>query len=160
MPRLSCYFIRAALIYLAVGALLGGLILSAKGMPMSLGWAWQFLAAHIQLMVGGWMIQLTLGVAYWILPRRDGSGDRGRPGAAWLSFGLLNIGVSSAAILLTLRPFVGAAWLDGLLVLAALARVLALAAFAWHVWPRVAPIVPSAPAAIARSTSSARSSAP
>lgn len=139
MPRLSCYFIRAALIYLSVGALLGGLILSAKGLPTTLGWSWQLLSAHIQLMVGGWLIQLALGVAYWILPRRDGAGDRGRPGAAWLCFASLNTGIIGAAILLTLRSFLDTAWLDGLLALAALAQVLALAAFAWHVWPRVAP---------------------
>ncbi len=144
MPRLSCYFIRAALIYLALGALLGGLILSAKGAPSTLGWAWQFLPAHIQLVIGGWLIQLSLGVAYWILPRRDGTGDRGRPAAAWLCFAALNVGVAGAAILLALRAVLQAAWLDALLGLAALGQVLALAAFAWHAWPRVAPVLTQA----------------
>ncbi|HEY0606322.1 MAG TPA: hypothetical protein VGD58_25590 [Herpetosiphonaceae bacterium] len=139
MPRLSTAFIRAALIHLIVGVLLGGLILSAKGMPSSLGWSWLLLPAHIQLMLGGWMIQLALGVACWILPRRDGTGDRGRPGAAWLCFALLNTGIVGAALLLTLRSWFDGAWLDGLLVLAVLAQLLALAAFAWHAWPRVAP---------------------
>lgn len=139
MPRLSSTFIRAALLHLIVGVLLGGLILSAKGLPNSLGWTWLLLPAHIQLMLGGWMIQLALGVAYWILPRRDGAGDRGRPVAAWLCFALLNTGVTGAALLLTLRAWFDSAWLDGLLVLAVLAQLLALAAFAWHAWPRVAP---------------------
>lgn len=147
MPRLSCYFLRGALIYLAIGALLGGLILSAKGMPLTLGWAWQFLPAHIQLMIGGWMLQLTLGVAYWILPRLEDTGDRGRLGAAWLCFVSLNIGVGGAAILLTLRPFVAAFWLDSLLALTAMAQVLALAAFAWHAWPRLATTITPARAA-------------
>lgn len=139
MPQLSTSFIRAALIHLVVGVLFGGLILSAKGLPISLGWSWLLLAAHVQLMLGGWMIQLALGVAYWILPRRDGSGDRGRPAGAWLCFALLNAGVIGAALLLTLRTWFDSAWLDGLLVLAVLAQLLALAAFAWHAWPRVAP---------------------
>lgn len=142
MPRLSCYFIRAALLYLAVGVLLGALILSAKGMPTTLGWSWQLLAAHIQLVIGGWLIQLALGVAYWMLPRRGDAVERGRAGAAWLCFAALNLGVSGAAILLTLRPLIQAAWLDWLLILAALSQTLALAAFAWHAWPRVAPTRP------------------
>lgn len=153
MPRLSCYFIRAALLYLLIGALLGGLILSAKGMPVSLGWAWQLLPAHVQLMTGGWMIQLALGVAAWILPRRDATAERGRAGAAWLCFVLLNLGVGGAAILLTLRSVLQAAWLDALLILAGLAQALALAAFAWYAWPRLAPTRPPAEAAtLARRT--------
>lgn len=77
MPRLSCWFVRAALLHLTLGALVGGLILSAKGMPLVLGWAWQLLPAHIQVMVGGWLLQLTLGMGYWILPRLNGTGERG-----------------------------------------------------------------------------------
>ena len=140
MPRLSCWFLRAALLHLAVGAVLGGLILSAKGMPVFLGWAWQLLAAHIQLMLGGWLIQLALGMAYWMLPRLNSAGARGRPTAAWLSFGALNGGVISAALALALRPFVGAAWLDGVLIVAGLMQLLALMAFVWHAWPRLQPI--------------------
>ncbi|HEY0738686.1 MAG TPA: hypothetical protein VGD69_27455 [Herpetosiphonaceae bacterium] len=147
MPRLSTAFIRAALIHLIVGVLLGGLILSAKGMPGSLGWTWLLLPAHIQLMLGGWMIQLALGVAYWILPRRDSAGDRGRAVAAWLCFALLNAGTVGAALLLTLRSWSNTAWLDSLLVLAVVAQLLALAAFAWHAWPRVAPAFAPARAA-------------
>ena len=139
MPRLTRWFIRAALLHLAVGVLLGGLILSAKGMPAALGWAWYMLPAHIQLVVGGWLIQLTLGMAYWILPRQDAAGDRGRPVLAWASFGMLNSGVLVAAIALLVRLLLLAAWLDGLLIAAALLQMGALAAFVGHAWPRVRP---------------------
>lgn len=140
MPRLSCWFIRAALLHLALGGVLGGLILIAKGLPSALGWAWLLLPAHIQLMVGGWLVQLTLGVAYWMLPRLNGAGERGREKAAWTSWAALNIGVIGAAGGLALRPFWSTAWLDALLVVLALLQFLALVAFSWHVWPRVAPL--------------------
>jgi MFS family permease len=139
MPRLSCWFIHAALIHLAIGSLVGGLLLGAKGLPEHLVWAWLLLPAHIQLLIGGWLIQLALGVAYWVFPRLQGAGERGRPRSAWISFGSLNGGVSGTAILLTLRPFWTAVWLDALLALTALLQALALATFAWHAWPRVAP---------------------
>lgn len=141
MPRLSCWMIRAALLDLALGVLLGGLILSAKGQPVALGWAWQLLSAHIQLLIGGWLIQLALGMAYWILPRLDG-GIRGRSAAAWISFGLLNVGVLGAALLLAIRPWANAAWLDVLLALAGLLQLGALGAFAYHAWPRIQPHTP------------------
>ena len=140
MPRLSCWFIRASLLYLGIGVLFGGLILVAKGFPASLNWTWLLLPAHIQMLVGGWMIQLTLGMAYWILPRLSGAGDRGSPGWAWTSFGALNAGVGGAALLLIVRSFWRAGWIDVLLIVAALLQIVALLAFARHAWPRVAPI--------------------
>jgi len=141
MPRLSCWFIKAALLHLAVGVVMGGVILSAKGFPATLGWAWWLLSAHIQMLVGGWLIQLALGMAYWMLPRLDAAGERGRPTAARTCWGALNTGVVGTAIALGLRSFVEGAWLDGMLVLAALLQLAALAAFAWHAWPRLQPIV-------------------
>lgn len=146
MPRLSCWFIKAALLHLVVGVSFGGLMLSAEGWPRFLSWAWLLLPAHIQLLVGGWLIQLALGVAYWILPRLDGAGDRGRLWWAWTGFVALNLGVTGAALLLALRPFYTIGWLDGLLVLAALLQLVGLGAFVWHAGPRVQPLIlPTAP---------------
>lgn len=146
MPRLSCWFIRASLLHLGIGVVLGGLILAAKGFPGSLGWTWTLLPAHIQLLVGGWMIQLTLGMAYWILPRLSGAGDRGTPGWAWTSFGSLNIGVGGAALALLLRVWWRSDWIDAALIVTAMLQIVALLAFARHAWPRVQPLTASTPA--------------
>ena len=137
MPRLSAWFLRSALAHLGVGVMLGGLILSAKGLAPALSWAWLLHQAHAQLLVGGWLVQLTLGIAYWILPRLDGAGTRGRTTAASFSFYALNAGVDSAALLLALRPFYPAPWVARLLIPAALLQALALTAFVYHAWPRV-----------------------
>ena len=146
MPRLSCWFVRATLLHLAAGVVLGGLILGAKGLPTALAWAWLLLPAHIQIMVGGWLIQLALGMAYWILPRVDTAGTRGWPGWAWASFVALNAGVTLAAVLLVVRSLHPARWVDLLLLPAAALQALALLAFVLHAWPRVAPITLSAEA--------------
>lgn len=138
MPRLSCWFVRSSLLHLAVGVSLGGLILSAKGIPPIFGWSWSFLAAHIQLLVGGWLTQLAMGVAFWILPRPR-TGERLRVRWAWASFGALNIGVDGAALLLSVRAFIPAAPVTNLIILMALLQTLALLAFAYHAWPRVRP---------------------
>lgn len=140
MPRLSCWFIRAALLHLAIGVSMGGLILSAKGFPGGMGWAWLLLPAHIQLLIGGWLLQLAIGMAYWILPRLDGM-ERGRAAAAWTSFAALNGGVIGAALTLLFRSLLPAGPFGVLLTLFALAQLVALAAFGWHALPRLRPIV-------------------
>lgn len=143
MPRLSCWFIRSALVYLGVGVLAGGLILSAKGYPAALGWSWLLLPAHIEVLIVGWLIQLTLGMAYWILPRLDGAGNRGRLVLAWASLVMLNLGVAGTTTLLLIRAFFPHIGVDLLLLPTALLHPLALAAFVGHAWPRVRPGIAS-----------------
>src|SRR3712207_6299759 len=141
MPRLSCWFIRAALLHLATGAVVGGLILAAKGYPGRLDWAWLLLPAHIQLLAGGWLLQLTLGMGYWILPRLDAWGERGHASLAWVSFWTLNTGVIGAAVLLLTRSFRSAVDVNVLLIVAALLQACATIAFVGHAWRRVRPTV-------------------
>ncbi|NOZ73444.1 MAG: hypothetical protein GXP38_16340 [Chloroflexi bacterium] len=67
MPRLSTWFVRASLIYLALGVTLGGLLLAEKGIPFYPA-LWIALPVHMEFLLIGWMVQLAMGMAYWILP--------------------------------------------------------------------------------------------
>ena len=130
MPKLSVWFVRTALIYLAVGFALGALLLAAPGLQLSIPVA-RLLPAHIEFLLSGWMVQLALGVAFWILPRFRVGRERGREDLAWLSYGLLNLGVvlSAAGALIGLPamvPSIGHA-----------VQAMAAGAFALHAWPRV-----------------------
>ena len=139
LPPLSRWAVRASLVYLAVGFTLGALILSAKGVP-ALAPAWRWLPSHIEFLLFGWTAQLAMDVGYWILPRFSQEPRRGREGLAWLSIGLLNVGV----LLAGLGPALAAP-----LALTLLGRSLELGAaavFAVHVWPRVRPARAWAPA--------------
>jgi hypothetical protein len=94
VPRVSAWAVRAALLWLGVGALLGGIIL-ARG-PLGLVGVAAWIPAHGEMMLVGWMMQLAFGVAHWILPR---TGPKGR-GAEWpvaLAIVLLNLGVLAVA---------------------------------------------------------------
>jgi cbb3-type cytochrome oxidase subunit 1 len=130
MPRLSVWFIRMALLYLLAGFTFGALLLAHKGVPFEpLIWRWR--PAHIELPLIGWMLQLAMGVAYWILPRFQQ--QRGNAAAAWAAFWLLNAGVLLVVVATPLPAFT---WL------AVLGRVLqagAAVAFAVNAWPRVKP---------------------
>jgi hypothetical protein len=92
MPRLSVYFIRASLIYLLVGFAFGGLLLANKGIMISPA-IWALLPIHIEFAFVGWMIQLAMGVAFWILPRFPRGSPRGDERLSWLALILVNLGI-------------------------------------------------------------------
>lgn len=130
MPKLSVWFIRAALICLCLGFTVGGLLLWNKGMSLH-PMLWLLLPAHMEFLLVGWMVQLALGVAFWILPRWQSSRGDTRP--AWLALFLLNAGV----LLVACAPFVNAfGWLQPT---GRLLEAVAVASFAIHAWPRVKP---------------------
>jgi cbb3-type cytochrome oxidase subunit 1 len=92
MPRLSRLMIRAAFIYLFLGFTFGALLLAHKGIPLHPGlWAWR--PAHIEFLLFGWIVQLTMGVAFWILPRYWQKPRRPNEVYAQISFVLLNAGI-------------------------------------------------------------------
>lgn len=131
MPRLSCWFVRAALIYLALGFTLGALMLANKGLPLSPA-IWRLLPAHIECLLLGWTVQLIMGIGFWILPRFQG--QRGHEAPAWAAFWLLNAGVLLAGFGATLA-------LPGWVIVSGrLAEAAAVAAFAVHAWPRIKPV--------------------
>lgn len=130
MPRLSCWFIRAALLYLAVGITFGGLLLFHKGIPFE-PFVWRLLPVHMEFLLFGWTVQLAMGVAFWIFPRFWQSRGDERP--AWLAFGLINVGIWLAGV----SPLLGVFPL--IVFLGRLAEAGAAAAFALHAWSRVKP---------------------
>lgn len=140
MPALSCWAIRSSFLHLLGGALLGGMMLWQKG-PGGLPGAYGWLGLHIHLMMIGWIVQLSVGVAYWILPRFATAGDggavrqrRGREPLAVAAVVLLN-GSTGMGLL------GGAEWGPvGAMALAAGGA----AAFAAHAWPRVKPFLAQA----------------
>jgi hypothetical protein len=133
VPRLSCWCIRASLLYLAVGFTLGALLLFHKGVPLHPA-LWRLLLPHIEFVLLGWTLQLAMGVAFWILPRyRQGPG-RGREVIAWLAFALLNGGVL----------MVGVGWMLGapglVPLLGRMAEAVSAVAFGVHAWRRARPL--------------------
>jgi cbb3-type cytochrome oxidase subunit 1 len=130
MPRLSCWFIRAALLYLAVGITFGALLLFHKGIPFQ-PFVWRLLPVHIEFLLFGWMVQLVMGVAFWIFPRFWRS--RGNEKPAWLAFGLINLGVWLAGV----GPLLGASVL--FILVGRLVEAGAAVAFAVHAWSRIKP---------------------
>ncbi|MDX1417065.1 MAG: hypothetical protein R3293_22865 [Candidatus Promineifilaceae bacterium] len=130
MPRLSQWIIRTAFIYLILGFTVGGLLLVHKGLPLHpILWSW--LPAHIEFLLFGWIVQLTIGVAYWILPRYWTQPRRPNPQLALIAYLLLNIGIWLVVAGTTLRagPWTTAA--------GRAAEMGAVIFFAFHAWKRI-----------------------
>ena len=130
MPALSRWFIRCALAYLVLGFALGATMLTLKALAHHGAMA-HLIAPHVEVLLMGWTLQLTMGVAFWILPRLEGAASRGAVGYGWLAFVLVNVGVIAAG----LGPLIEGA--EIMRLLGRTAETGAAIAFGVHAWPRV-----------------------
>lgn len=129
MPRLSVYFIRASLIYLLLGFTFGALILANKGLDLVPS-IWRLLPIHIELDLVGWLVQLTMGVAFWILPRFSRAPVRGNERLSWSAFLLINAGI----LLVVSDGLLGT---NSLILIGRVFEALALILFAVGNWRRI-----------------------
>jgi len=132
MPRLSVWFVRCSFIYLFLGFTLGGLILANKGFPFA-PWVWNLLPAHMEFLLLGWMVQLTMGVAFWILPRFRSGPSRGNIDLVWSAFVVLNTGI----VLVAVQPFFSMAWLTQA---GRILETISVLLFVLASWQRVKPL--------------------
>ncbi len=132
MIRLSVWPVRTALLYLGAGVLIGALMLFEKGAPIDPAML-RMLPMHIEFVLFGWMLQLVMGIAFWILPRFSQEPRYGHQRLGWIAYLLLNVGVLSAGV---------GQWLNAPPIIpwaGRVAELLAVAFFVRYVWPRVKP---------------------
>lgn len=131
MPRLSVLAVRMSLSCLLIGATLGALLLAHKGVPIDAS-LWVLRGPHIELVLVGWLVQLALGVAFWILPRPRLAEERARrERTAWAAFAVLNAGLVTAVVASAVgapAPMLGAG---------RALELLGVALFGVHAWSRV-----------------------
>ncbi|MGD0475917.1 MAG: hypothetical protein ABSB70_22230 [Candidatus Velthaea sp.] len=140
MPREARIFVKTGLVYLVLTFALGGVLLVLKALGRSVPYV--FSVEHAHLGEVGWLVDLVIGIALWMLPlnRERFPVTQGRYPtlAVSTSFVLLNSG-----LVLRLRA---APWnqLSGnapvaatLLALAAISQPAAIALFVFVAWQRV-----------------------
>src|SRR5699024_525770 len=125
----SRQMLRLALVYLLIGAALGALMLIQKAFPFNAA-IWIFRPVHIQLLIWGFIIQFTLGTAYYILPRYVKGSARGSKKAGWGVVVALNAGI----ILNILVVFYH---VDTLKTAGIFLQAIAVILFFWLHWRRV-----------------------
>lgn len=130
MPALSVLLVRTALAWLVVGSAAGALLLAAKAAPPPAG-VTRLFHLHVEALLIGWMVQLAMGVAWWILPKYPTGPERGPAAPIVAVWALLNAGVLLAGVARS------AGGTDQLVVAARAGELLAAMLFLAAVWPRV-----------------------
>jgi hypothetical protein len=136
MPKLARWYIKSALVYLVLGALIAALALSGAAVRLPPGLlALRPLAWHMLTL--GWATQLIFGVAFWMFPHLSKEQPRGDERWSWAAFWTLNVGLALRAIgepALALWPGVLP---PVVLQSAAVLQVAAVYIFAATMWSRV-----------------------
>lgn len=130
MPRLSQWLVRGAFLYLLLGFTIGALLLTHKGIPLH-PLLWRWLPAHIEFLLVGWIVQLTMGVAFWILPRYWQPPRRPKEIYVQFAFLLLNLGIW---LVVAGTTFGAGRWA---LLAGRAAELAAVVFFAFHGWTRI-----------------------
>ena len=129
MPRLTLWFVRAALIYFLLGFTFGALLLAQKGISYYPP-VWNLFPLHVEFLLIGWFAQLAMGVAFWILPRFSMGQPRGNVTLPWISLTLINVGLIVGSL---------QHWFPVAILIARIFEIGAGIIFAIGLWRRVKP---------------------
>jgi hypothetical protein len=139
MDRASSIMIRTSLLWLLAGFVIGGAMLLDESIPGE--WRRWMQPGHVHMLVVGWFLQFALGVAIWLFPRKR-SPERPlgyNEGLALAATALLNLGLVLRIVPEALQRAGHALTITTpTYVLSATTQILAVALFAWGLWPRVA----------------------
>lgn len=149
MPLISRVSVKASIVYLVLGAVLGAILLINRWFPLGAVVA-ALRVSHIQFLVVGWLTQFIIGVAWWLfpplaiglrygasLPVRRGQSQRGSEALFWLGLACLNAGILLRALF---EPIHGWAKLSLFGILAGISGLFLLAAavlLVVNLWGRV-----------------------
>ena len=136
MPRLTRFFIKTAMIYLAAALLLGA-VLAARSVWTLPTWMGGFGPIYFHAFLVGWVTQLIMGVGYWMFPKLSKEKPRGSERLGWATLILLNGGLVLRAIgepLTVMAPQAGLGWI---VALAATFLLLAGWGFIFNTWGRI-----------------------
>lgn len=136
MPSITRLFIKTSLLYL-VAAFLAGLLLTLRAMVTLPAVVDGLSPVYFHLFMVGWVMQLIVGVAYWMFPKWSKLLPRGHDALALATYWLLNLGLVLRVIAepaQVMNTWPGWGWL---IVLSATLQWLAGLAFVANTWPRV-----------------------
>ncbi|NUQ37068.1 MAG: hypothetical protein HUU23_04580 [Caldilineales bacterium] len=134
MPPLTRRFIKTALVYLA-GALVVALLLAGQGVLALPPVVASLTPVYFHLFMVGWVLQLIIGIVYWMFPKYSQAQPRRNEGIAEAVYWLLNAGLLLRVV--GEPALLAEATRGWLLALSALLQWSAGVLFVYNTWPRV-----------------------
>ena len=127
-------FLKTALVYLFLGALVGGWMLLAQAGAVPEG-PRNLYTVHIHLLGIGFFLMMVCGVAMWMFPRKSGESreQAARDPLAWATYLLLTTGLALRCLALLLRS----QFSNGLLAVSVFLQLGGVLAFLLAIWPRI-----------------------
>ncbi|HQV70817.1 MAG TPA: hypothetical protein PLJ62_03520 [Thermoflexales bacterium] len=136
MPPITQAAVRAAMVYLVLGALSA----LAYWLNERFGFA-PWLAAlsptYLHLIVVGWITQFIFAIAYWMFPVFSKTNPRGSPALAKAVFITLNAGLILRAVCEPWRTASPNALNGAALIVSSILQATSGVLFVWLMWPRV-----------------------
>jgi hypothetical protein len=136
MPLITRTFIKTGLIAFVL-ALIAGVITAARSLLPLPSFVAGLTPIYFHLFMVGWVLQLIMGIVYWMFPKYSREKPRGHDELAWAAYALLNGGLLLRVIG---EPALAAApegpW-GVLLAASAVLQWLAGLLFVVNTWPRV-----------------------
>jgi hypothetical protein len=131
MPTITRWLVKTSLVMLVAGLALG-VYLYLPGASVG-----GLFPLYLHLLTFGWLTQLIIGIALWMLPKYTLERPRGDERLNWLIYLCLNLGLVLRALFEPLPPTALPPWRGLGLVAAALLQWLAGMLFILQAWPRV-----------------------
>ena len=148
MPITSRSFVRASVVYLCLGAVIGALLLINRTVQEPAIAVLR--ASHVHMLIVGWLTQFIVGVAWWLFPPlkiglrpdvprpvRRGQAQRGSESLFWVTFISLNVGIMVRAIFAPLYAWTQIGIFDPLSNSSDLFLLVAALTFILNIWNRV-----------------------
>ena len=136
MYRQSRVYIKTALVYLLLSALLGGALLLNQAWALDVR-IWALLPVYYHTLAVGWLTQLIAGVALWMFPALSRTRPRGDPRLGWLAYAALNGGLLVRVVAEPWHAWQPKSLAGYALAVSALLQVAAIWALVALLWPRV-----------------------
>ncbi len=134
MDRYAKFFVQASLIYLAIGVVLGVMMVAHED------WVFLFGRAHTHVNLVGFVTFMIFGVGYHILPRFTGR-PLHSPRLADIHVWLANIGLVGMSIFWILDAGLSGTTFQFLAALSSIVLAISMAIFIYNMWKSLIPIL-------------------
>ena len=136
MPTLSRWFIKIGMLYFVMGLSIGVVML----LQPALDWSPRLLLlrpVYLHFLFIGWVIQIIMGVGYWMFPKYTKENPRGNENLGWAVLILLNVGLILRGIgepMMIIEPGTTYGWM---LAIASMCLLFAGWGFIFNTWGRI-----------------------
>ncbi len=129
-------FIKTAILFLAVGLIIGGWMIARRELYGEFPGSY-VTSAHTHALFVGFVVMMIEGVALWLFPRPEKGDERYRPRVVEWAYWVLTVGTAARVGGELARAASTSAWLRMAVVAAGFAQIVGILLFFYTMWTRI-----------------------